>query len=156
MICKHILTYPLCWTVRIDCLKFENFENRECNSVSPKKGVIGSLLYYKFHWVLAWGLWTLASIRHDLIYIGIVTFKCCRLVQPTWVILWLFIILFQELGFYSHDVLIRYTMEKKKDKWVIKHVHFVIWLFDQVLNNKYATWHLWLNSTYIPEFVSSS
>ena len=26
MICKHILTYALCWTVWIDCLEIEKFE----------------------------------------------------------------------------------------------------------------------------------
>ena len=47
MICKHILIYSLCWTIWIYYLNFENFVNEECNSVSTKKDVIGSLFILK-------------------------------------------------------------------------------------------------------------
>ena len=34
MICKHILIYLSCWTIWIDCLNLNFFENVRCNQVS--------------------------------------------------------------------------------------------------------------------------
>ena len=63
MICKHILTYPSSWTVWIDCF---NFENARCHPMSPKKGVIRSLLYIYIH--ILWG-WLFYFNKHIKAYV---------------------------------------------------------------------------------------